>query len=116
MSNKTMTEIMNSMELVNEPGIRNPRAAVQEGKTGLVDSKNSMTNAMLAYDRILEKEGVKIKEQKEDVLHNIILEDKDKVRFIGAIQVIKELVNREYGKTDPKQILIGVKKIVDSFQ
>jgi len=114
-----MRDIMASMEQVNERGLRT-RQPVQEQKeersNGLVNNKNSITNHMLAYEKMMKNEQVAMKEQREEKLRDLILEDKDKVRIIGALQVIRESVNRDFTKDDPAKILMAIKKIVDTFR
>jgi len=102
-----MSLYMKQMTEVKEPGLYNPGSPLNESAPKVVNNGNSMINNTLAYDRV-----------KEDVNNDSIgLKEEARVRMLGAIQVIKELVvNEEKSLEDPLKTLRGVKKIIDSFE
>jgi len=119
MAKKSWTDMIQAMGQVNEPGLRT-RSTLKTTDTNLSEhgekKGNTILDAMQCYDKMIKKEQEKLNEQKSDVLHNIVLENKDKIRVVGALQVIKEMVNTKFGKEDPQKVLEGIVKIINSFQ
>jgi hypothetical protein len=118
MAQKSWTDMMQAMGQVNEPGLRS--SAPKRTETNLSEQSekkgDTFLDSMRRYEKMVKKEQEKLNEEKSDVLHDIVLENKDKVRVVGALQVIKELVNTKFGKEDPQKVLEGIVKIINSFQ
>jgi hypothetical protein len=105
-----MSEIMNKMKQVNEFGLNAPikeQAAPKAKQT--VNNTNSSVNHSLNYDKVLNNAN-----PKKVVKEEVVLKENDKIKILGALQVIKEMVDSDLAK-NPAELMLGIKKITSNF-
>jgi hypothetical protein len=98
---ESMRNIIEKMGMVNEHGIRDASKGEFTGSR-VVNEANSMTNAILAFDKMVESE----KTQRGETT--------DAIRVMGALKAIEETLQEGFEKETASQIFESVKKIIES--
>jgi len=112
----SMSDITKRMKEVNVVGLRDPNTPLSERKLPTEDGKMSMYDAMQAYSKVQGFVAESNQDKKDEALKNLILEDKDRLRVLGALQLVKEMVDRDLMKVEkPGEILENVHKIIETF-
>lgn len=105
-----MSDFRKQMQLVNEPGLANEQAINESKQTKIVNSDNSMTNYVMTYKQML---GEDVTEQKTENSNGVINEE-TRFKAIGALQVVKELLEGDINK-DTVNIVNKVKQIINNI-
>jgi hypothetical protein len=118
--NLSLSEIMKKMSTVNEPGlfeqksplVKNMKQA-ENSKGKLSSERNSTLSHSMNYDKVVENQNASKQESKKES-KDVVLAESDRAKVIGALQVMKEMLQSDVSK-DPFVTLNGLKKIIDSF-
>lgn len=115
----SMRKFREQMARVNEPGLADPELIKEASKSNLTllsGEKNSFINARRAYDKMCGIDPDKAKDPNKKQLTEKVLTESDSLKIVGAIQVVKELLeNTRVDKKSAVDTYKKIKEIIDSI-
>lgn len=118
MSKMSLREMQERLKLVDEPGLADPvairEARLSQTTTLLSGEKNSYINAKRAYAKMV---GGNVQPSESVPKESAkILTESENLKIVGAMQVIKELMEgTKINKVTAPEVFKKVKGIMDSF-
>jgi hypothetical protein len=112
----SMSDIIKQMSLVPEKGLQNQQQLqqIKENKQQLVQNNNSITNHIRAYQEMFNGPVKKQPINKKNTNTKSVLVENDLTKIIGALQVVKELLDCNLTE-NTYDIANKVKKIINKI-
>jgi Trp operon repressor len=110
-----MSDFIKKMGEVPEQGLhRGTPAQLKEQKEALVKSGNSLVNHMRAYQEVVTGKKQPVVENQETNSGEVTLTESDTTKLIGALTVVKELLDCNLTE-NTVEIATKVKKIINKI-